>query len=246
MRPMPLVVSSSALAWAALLSGCSTDTFLLLDGGDPGDAQAEASAIDGAIDGGGAGDADSSIMDVGGDGADGAQSYRRVFITSGDYSGNLGGLPGADAICNFVATGAGLSGTWVAWLSSSFASASSRLTHAAVPYQLLDGTVVAPDWAGLTSGTLVHAIDCDEHGTFVPYNGATTPFSGVAWSGTAPDGTLLTGCNSTSGCTCLDWTVGTDASAGSFGLDSMTNSSWTEEGYAYICGQQYSLYCFEQ
>ncbi len=227
--------------------GCSADTFVSGDGGDPGDAQSQTQ--DGDAVAADAGPGDAVVMDVivNGDGSDGAVvTHRRVFITSGDYSANLGGLSGADGICNSVATGAGLSGTWAAWLSSSTVNAASRITHAIVPYQLLDGTVVALDWTVLTSGTLQNAIDRDEHGALVPYNSTTTPFTGVAWTGTAPDGTWLTGCNSSSGCTCLDWTVGTDASAGSFGLDSMTNSSWTEENYAYVCGQQYSLYCFEQ
>jgi hypothetical protein len=242
-------MSRLAIAFSACsLIGCSVDTFLSGDGGDPGDAQAEggdAVAIDA-----GTGDVVSIDVASSGDGSDGSDggsaTHRRVFITSGDYSANFGGLSGADAACNSVAAGAGLGGTWAAWLSSSAASAASRLTHAIGPYELLDGTVVALDWAALTSGTLANAIDRDEHDALVPYNATTAPFSGVAWTGTAPDGSWLTGCNSPSGCTCSDWTEGSNVYAGSFGLDSMTNSSWTEENYAYVCGQQYSLYCFEQ
>ena len=47
----------------------------------------------------------------------------RVFITSEDMLGkiteeDLVGVEAADAICNRLATDAGLDGTWVAWLST--------------------------------------------------------------------------------------------------------------------------------
>lgn len=239
-----LVGACTSLATA----GCSTDTFLYPDGGDPGDAQTDAAVESGRADADAAVDGPVTV-DASTDSAEAdahVQAYRRVFITSGDYSANFGGSSGADSTCGSVATGAGLGGTWAAWLSTSTSSAASRLEHASVPYQLLDGTVVANDWTGLASGSLLHAIDRDEHNTLVLVNETTAPFSGVAWTGTAPDGTTLAGCNSSSGCTCANWTEGSDSYAGSFGLGSSTNSSWTEENYLYVCGQQYSLYCIEQ
>ena len=44
---------------------------------------------------------------------------RLVFITSTLHDGNLGGVAGADQICNELASDAGLPGTYMAWLSSS-------------------------------------------------------------------------------------------------------------------------------
>ena len=41
----------------------------------------------------------------------------KVFVTSTVHDGNLGGLVGADAICNSLASAAGLAGTYKAWLS---------------------------------------------------------------------------------------------------------------------------------
>jgi hypothetical protein len=53
-----------------------------------------------------------------------------VFVTSRAYTGNLGGLAGADAICQTHAAEAGLPGTYVAWLATSTVTAPSRLAPA--------------------------------------------------------------------------------------------------------------------
>lgn len=43
----------------------------------------------------------------------------RIFVTSTTYTGNLGGVVGADIVCTNVATGAGIPGSYKAVLSSS-------------------------------------------------------------------------------------------------------------------------------
>ena len=55
--------------------------------------------------------------------------YQKVFVTSTTYTGNLGGLSGADSKCQARATAANLSGVWKAWLSTGDLAASSRITH---------------------------------------------------------------------------------------------------------------------
>ena len=50
-----------------------------------------------------------------------------VFATSSLHPGDLGGLAGADAICQQRATAAGLTGTYVAYLTSGGIHASTRL-----------------------------------------------------------------------------------------------------------------------
>jgi VCBS repeat-containing protein len=91
-----------------------------------------------------------------------------VFVTSGAYQGqSLGGLDGADAICQDRANDAGLGGTFKAWLSTEEVSAADRLAHSDVPYVLADGTTqVAANWADLVDG-IDHAIDQTEWGAFV-------------------------------------------------------------------------------
>lgn len=53
-------------------------------------------------------------------------SNKTVFVTSQTYTGNLGGLAGADAQCNLLAKAAGLEGSYLAWLSDATESPSTR------------------------------------------------------------------------------------------------------------------------
>jgi hypothetical protein len=59
--------------------------------------------------------------------ASNASGTKRVFITSIKYSGNLGGIDGADGKCNKSATLAMLGGTWKAWMSNSNQDAVHRI-----------------------------------------------------------------------------------------------------------------------
>lgn len=52
---------------------------------------------------------------------------KRVFITQNLYTGNLGGLDGADKICQKEAEALGLAGTWKAFLGDERRSATERL-----------------------------------------------------------------------------------------------------------------------
>jgi hypothetical protein len=52
-----------------------------------------------------------------------------VFVTSTTQTGNLGGLSGADQICNDRAVAAGLTGNYLAWLSTSSMDAIDRFSN---------------------------------------------------------------------------------------------------------------------
>ncbi len=161
--------------------------------------------------------------------------HKVVFVTSATYSGNLGGVAGADAKCAARATAAGLSGTFKAWISAGFSDPSSTFTRSTFPYELVDTTVVANNWAALVSGTLSHAINLDE-------NGAAVVGLGRVWTGTYRDGTT----NGHPGQLCLDWTTGEfGAPTGAQGGLSKTDSEWT---YWQIrtCDFLGNLYCFQQ
>ena len=227
------------------LLACSADTFVGVD--DSGDT---GPALDGAVADAFDPDADPSLdgsggPDVGGKDADSGLGLdalpdaalpllRRVFVTSATMTPDFGGLSQADAICVSAASSASLGGHWKAWLSSSTVSASSRLEHATVPYKLLDGTEIAKDWSGLTSGTLEHAIDLDEHKNFTSSSSAT-------FTGAKADGS--------SGLTCLDWTTKSNSYSQTAGqsIAAATDSSWTQ-AFTYPCGgsEAMSLYCVEQ
>ena len=233
--------------FSACLAACSTDTFTGDDGGNPGDGgQKDALVI--VLDGGDAGteasDADAGEAKDGVSEADAGPTFKRVFISSTKTQSNFGGLAAGDLICQTAATGAGLGGTWKAWLSTTTVSAASRLTHASVPYQLVDGTVIASNWLALTSGVpLKSAIYLDEHGTYVPFSETTQ--AGYTWTGTGTDGTSTT-------YTCSDWTISENCSmstnyVGTVGTDGNVDSRWTMRGTPACCTVQvFALFCFEQ
>ncbi|MBK6533684.1 MAG: hypothetical protein IPF99_30085 [Deltaproteobacteria bacterium] len=80
-------------------------------------------------------------------GACGPGSYR-VFVTSTlQTPGGLGGLAGADRVCQTRANAANLGGTWMAWVSTRTASPRTRFTtRALVPYRTVTGVTIANNW----------------------------------------------------------------------------------------------------
>ena len=161
-----------------------------------------------------------------------------VFVTQTAYQGDLGGLDGADAICQQRAEAAGLTGTnWKAWLSDNDAPATDRIPDG--QYRLVDGTLVADNKTDLTDGLLKAPINLNE------YDQAQ---SGLVWTATNSDGTGT-------GNTCNNWTDASsqqggcpdpeDPNCGSVGSTSATNDEWTKLNAApFQCSAQYNLYCF--
>ena len=156
---------------------------------------------------------------------------RRVFVTSTQQAGNLGGIAGADAICTAAAASAGLPGQpYRAWLGDGSADPASRFPQDVGPYELLDGTRIADDWTDLTDGTLDAPIDRDESDTLVT-SGLT------AWTGVAADGSSLPD-------RCSGWTSSSGAQVGQLGQLDQTGAAWTADGTA-ACSTPQRLYCFQ-
>lgn len=153
---------------------------------------------------------------------------KRVFVTQNGFDGDLGGLDGADEKCQAAADAVGLGGVWQAWLSVLNSSPTLRWdTHAQAHYYLLDGHVIAANYADLVDGELATPINITENGT---------PLVTFAWTGTASDGTP-------SGVDCNSWTT-----LGGFGTGGDTNTvdvTWTI-GTEVQCDTPARLYCFEQ
>jgi len=134
-----------------------------------------------------------------------------VFVTSTTHDGNLGGLAGADQICHDLAAAVHLDGTFKAWLSDSHTNAKDRLTHASVPYVLVNGTQVAANWTDLTDGVLAVPISKTEENKDV---------TGVlaVWTGTD-----ITGAST--GGNCTDWTQNTGSAVA--GNPAKADCEWT-------------------
>ena len=159
-----------------------------------------------------------------------------VFVTSGAWLGDLGGVAGADAKCQQEADAEGVPGTFLAWISTSTTSPASRFAKSPYRYELIDGTVIANDWDDLVDGSLQNPIT-------LQVDGYETGWL-FAWTGTDLDGTSYQGID------CDDWTktVNTDGSYinGGTGTIASTGGNWTYS-YAAVCGiTPQPLYCFEQ
>ncbi len=217
-------------AWLVVV-GCA-EVELGSEDDDPSDDGSSADAGGGA-DGGGASDGGGSSSAGGrGNGRRGEDppAARRVFVTSDSYAGDLGGLAGADSLCQDTATRAGLSGEWRAWLGTHSVSASDRLAHSAVPYVRLDGVAIAADWADVIDGALDAPIMIDEMGSPIGEE------SSFVWTATGPAGLPLGG-------TCNDWT---EAVSGGFYGDALAaDDAWTHSA-CQPCTIEAHLYCFEQ
>jgi len=156
-----------------------------------------------------------------------------VFVTPALSSdGSLSGLVGADLVCQLLARASTLGGTWKAWLSDGSMSPETRFAHAAGPYRLLDRTTVAADWAGLTSGQLLHAISIEPSGS--PAMGSLQ-----VWTGTDANGTITQQ-------NCTGWRSNASTLFGTVGAWDQTDARWTNAQPQGFNLMRLRLYCFEQ
>lgn len=160
----------------------------------------------------------------------------RVFTTSTTHRGKLGGLAGADAICQDLASAAGLPGSYRAWLSDSTGSPSTRFMRSTGPYQRVDGVTVANDWAGLTSGTLLAPLLVTEQGATVPDD-----VTKLVWTCTAATGAEFSDAD------CEDWTSEQPIVMGGLvGQADVLTPAWSGENTYHSCNGHQRLYCFQQ
>jgi hypothetical protein len=173
--------------------------------------------------------------------AGGAQSETKlVFVSSVRYTGNMGGLAGADTNCQSLAAAAGRQGQFRAWLSTLSTPAWMRLTHSAVPYVLRSGAVVANDWSDFTSGTLRHAID-ETEGDAPPPNSTSHCNPLAFWTATDERGAEFGPAD------CTGWTDATDTSSLVVeGVLAANDPKWSTFCYGNSCGNDSPIVCLEQ
>lgn len=159
-----------------------------------------------------------------------------VFVTSAKYTGNLGGVSGANNICRVHAKNAGLGGTFKAWISDRNSSPIKTFTHSNIPYILTDGTQIAANWQGLIDESLDVKIDVDENRRKVLNN------PGI-WTGTKENGSMENARRGSPNCS--DWTDASGGVQGWHGCTSTNASGWSTCGTNW-CNQTYALYCFQQ
>jgi hypothetical protein len=163
----------------------------------------------------------------------------RVFVTSDTWTGNFGGLAGADADCATAAQAASLGGSWKAWLSDSTTNAIDRIQDVG-PWYLVDGTtLVFHNKANLLTSPLAPITE-DENGQ--PWQG--TGLYGT-WSGSTNQGASdppMAGGEDY----CVDWTSGSASDGATVGSPNEADQDWGGGGAPLPCNGTNSLYCFEQ
>lgn len=158
-----------------------------------------------------------------------ACTWQRVFVSSLSYSGDLGGLAGADTKCQTLADAAPLDGTWKAWLSSRSSNAATRLSRSSLSYRRIDSALIAANDASFFSTTHANPIDRDEHGSPL--------FSVEVWTGSGGSGVGSGGR--------ADWTSNDPgASFPAVGLSSRTDSGWSNI-YLQFCDRPQHLHGIE-
>ncbi len=159
----------------------------------------------------------------------------RVFATSEMHTGALGGLSGADSICQRLAEAASLPGNYKAWLSDATDSPSTRFVQSPGPYVRIDGSLFAEDWASLTSDGPRVRLEVNEKGDLLT-NGME------AWTNTKVDGTPY---STTLSLFCSNWASGDNPVSGRVGELNQLAEGWTS-GHADPCNVPWRLYCFQQ
>jgi hypothetical protein len=146
----------------------------------------------------------------------------KVFRTQNLYSGNLGGLSGADTVCQSEANSLTYAGTYKAILSDGTTSAASRLTLSYPIVNAADGSTVAVSnlWIGSISTTILN-------------NAGSNP-----WTGTNYDGSI-------SGNHCNNWSSNSNSYNGTEAQNVATDSRWINWA-AGGCNATNSLYCIQQ
>ncbi|MFM7297985.1 MAG: MopE-related protein, partial [Planctomycetota bacterium] len=171
----------------------------------------------------------------------GGTCSRYAFVTSTMHTGNLGGLAGADSICQTRATAAGLPGTYRAWIGTSAGSPATRFNRSTVPYVLVNGTVVANNWTDLTDGTLASPINRTELNGPSPVGNTSCAGGGptypTAWSAVNSNGSYV-GFSA-----CGDFTSASGSGLWGWVSDPSSWSSWCSGG---VCSWVSPIYCFQQ
>jgi hypothetical protein len=158
-----------------------------------------------------------------------------VFLTSTSQQGNVGGLAGADAICQQLAQAASLPGVFMAWLSDAAQSPATRFVQSPGPYVRVDGVTIADNWADLTDGTLDAPITVAENGAV--FNAV----NGRSWTHTLANGTAGGVLNQA----CANWTSNDVGGHGDEGQVTATSDNWTDLASG-TCNNNFHLYCFQQ
>jgi hypothetical protein len=183
-----------------------------------------------------------------------------VFVTSGTFDGNLGGIAGADQKCQAAAAGGNLTGTFKAWISDlndlpndparPTVNAVDRIT-AAGPWYLPCRTaekklIRAFNNKAQLGGTPLLSLNCTEQAAPVPVGSPAGVWTGTSTGGTAKS---LQDSSGDPRSNCRGWKdngSGFSLAAGVSGSINDPASNWTDVGSTpRNCVNLLRLYCVQ-
>lgn len=170
-----------------------------------------------------------------------AELTQRFFTTGQLYSANLGGVSGADQICQASANNANLGGSWKAVLSSSTIPAVQHVAQYGV-IKDLKGQTLWQVGQMFKASPLARLTTTEKNETIYRADGLMER----VWTATAYDG-LYRSVNSSEDC--KNWSVDDTQGAALVGnpyLPSPTTTSWLIDAGIASCSGNYRLYCLEQ
>jgi len=173
---------------------------------------------------------------------------RIVFLTSGTYDGKLGGLMGADAICQGLAATFDKehADSYIAWLSDAKTSPLDRIKLdgelATTPYILRNGVQVAADFDDLITHGPWPGIDLTDNDEIL--------FGTPVWTNTAIDGVRVSADDHCGGWTSNSYDYGARVGRSALPEDSPALDDWKKFGQwtnwlSRSCDYKFRLYCLE-
>lgn len=157
------------------------------------------------------------------------ESKRAFATSSSNHTGNLGGIAGADNICQNLANAASLGGNWKAFLSTSTTAAVNRSSFSGNIVNMKGQIISSTGWNGMRFYVGAR-IMWDENGNALPL------MNTFVHTGTSPFGE--------SSFTCLNWTSASASEQTILGMPNTGDYSWlsyTETN----CSNGRRLYCIE-
>ena len=175
------------------------------------------------------------VIPLFGDEAPPTPTFKKVFWTNTTYTGNLGGLSGADEKCQAAADAETIKGTYKAWLgvSSGYGAIPGRpaFSFHDLPYRNVDGTNIASSFVDFLDGVFSGNIKSQSGSNSIwPY-----------WTGLDSGGAQIFAM-------CSEWTsqsVGWLGATGDPYGGIQPSVDWSFE-HTVPCSTYNSLLCFEQ
>ena len=155
----------------------------------------------------------------------------RIFVSSTTSDGNLGGLNGADEMCNKAAEQAGLGGDWKAVLSTPETPVKDRLVFDGPIYNL------GGDEFASGPGQLWDDRDPSNAVTYTEHGGEV---DGRVWTGT-----LARGAGDEED-HCTRWTSNSSRKQANYGNSDRDDNGWIDVGGSHAdCSEELHLYCVD-